>query len=38
MKIECYISVIAQEYDCKIFTLDERFKEIQRIADINLVL
>jgi tRNA(fMet)-specific endonuclease VapC len=36
--IDCYISVIAQEYNCKIFTLDERFKEIQRIADINLVL
>lgn len=36
--IDCYISVIAQEYDCKIFTLDEHFKEIQRITDVGLVL
>ena len=36
--IDCYISVIAKEYNCKIFTLDEHFKEIQRVTDINLVL
>ncbi|HET6459734.1 MAG TPA: PIN domain-containing protein [Syntrophales bacterium] len=34
---DCYIAVIAQEYDCEIFTLDVHFKEIQRYIDINLV-
>ena len=34
---DCYIAVIAQEYDCQIFTLDVHFKEIQKYIDINLV-
>jgi len=36
--IDCYISVIAQENNCKILTLDEHFKEIQRLTDVDLVL
>lgn len=32
-----YIAVIAQEYGCKIFTLNRHFREIQSIADISLV-
>ena len=35
--LDCYISTIAQEYGCKIFTLNRHFREIQRIADISLV-
>ncbi len=35
---DCYISVIAQEHDCKIFTLDEHFKEIQKITNLDLIL
>lgn len=34
---DCYIAVIAQEYDCKIFTLNRHFKEIQRVMNISLV-
>jgi predicted nucleic acid-binding protein len=34
---DCYIAVIAQEYDCQIFTLDVHFKEMQKYIDINLV-
>lgn len=33
---DCYIAVIAQEYKCLIFTLDEHFKEIQKITNISL--
>lgn len=34
---DCYIAVMAQEYDCRIFTLDVHFKEIQKYADIDLI-
>lgn len=33
---DCYIAVIAQEYKCQIFTLDEHFKEIRKAIDISL--
>lgn len=35
--LDCYIALIAQEYGCKIFTLNRHFKEIQSIADILLI-
>jgi len=34
---DCYIAVIAKEYECQIFSLDEHFKDIQKILDIDLV-
>jgi tRNA(fMet)-specific endonuclease VapC len=34
---DCYIAVIAQEYGCKIFTLNRHFTEIQKIFDISLI-
>jgi tRNA(fMet)-specific endonuclease VapC len=34
---DCYIAVIAQEYDCRIFSFDEHFKDIQKGLNIHLV-
>ena len=34
---DCYIAVIAQEYDCRIFSFDEHFKDIQKSLNIRLV-
>jgi len=34
---DCYIAVIAQEYDCRIFSFDEHFKDIQKSLNIHLV-
>jgi predicted nucleic acid-binding protein len=34
---DCYIAVIAQEYDCHIFSFDEHFKDIQKSFDIHLI-
>ena len=34
---DCYIGVIAQEYNCRILSLDEHFKDIQKGLDIQLV-
>lgn len=34
--IDCYIAVIAQENGCAIFTLDDHFKEIQKVIPITL--
>lgn len=34
---DCYIAVIAQEYDCQIFSLDEHFKDIQKALNIQLI-
>jgi len=34
---DCYIAVIAQEYGCKILTLNRHFKEIQSLIDILLI-
>lgn len=33
----CYIAIIAQEYECRIFTLDEHFRDIQMSPDISLI-
>ncbi len=35
--LDCYIGAIAQEHECKIFSLNRHFKEIQSIADISLI-
>ena len=32
---DCYIAVIAREYGCKIFTLDEHFKKIDKTQLVN---
>ena len=34
---DCYIAVIAQEYECKILTLNRHFREIQSVFDISLI-
>jgi predicted nucleic acid-binding protein len=34
---DCYIAVIAQEYECTIFSLNRHFKEIQTLIDISLI-
>jgi predicted nucleic acid-binding protein len=34
---DCYIAIIAQEQGCRVFTLDEHFKEIQKVIDIALL-
>jgi tRNA(fMet)-specific endonuclease VapC len=35
--IDCYIAVIALEFDCQIFSLDEHFKDIQKGLNIGLL-
>jgi len=35
--VDCYIAVLAEEYHCKIFSLDEHFKEIKRFLKIEIV-
>jgi hypothetical protein len=35
--LDCYIAVIAQENGCAILTLDEHFKEIQKVIPIVLL-
>jgi tRNA(fMet)-specific endonuclease VapC len=34
---DCYIAVIAQEYNCHIFSLDEHFGDIQKTFNIHLL-
>jgi len=34
---DCYIAVIAKEYDCRILSLDEHFKDIQKSLAIQLM-
>lgn len=34
--VDCYIAVIANENNCKIFSLDEHFKDIKRFLKIDL--
>jgi len=36
MNNNCY-AVIAQEYDCQIFSLDEHFKDIQKALNVHLI-
>jgi len=35
--LDCYIAVIAQENACAILTLDDHFKEIQRLTPLDLL-
>lgn len=35
--MDCYLSVIAQENNCKIFTLDKHFKDIKKFLKIELI-
>ncbi len=35
--LDCYIAIIAQEFGCKIFTLNRHFKDIQKVIPILLV-
>ena len=35
--LDCYIAIIAQEFGCKIFTLNRHFKDIQKVISILLV-
>lgn len=34
---DCYIAMIAKDYGCHIFSLDEHFKDIQKSVDIDLI-
>jgi hypothetical protein len=34
---DCYIAIMAQQHNCRIFTLDEHFKEIRIAIGIELV-
>ncbi len=36
--VDCYIAVIASENNCKIFSLDERFKSIKRFLKLELFI
>ena len=36
--VDCYISVLASEHDCKIFSLDEHFTTIKRFLKIELLV
>ncbi len=35
--VDCFISIIAQENDCLIFTLDKHFKDIKNFIKIKLM-
>ena len=35
--IDCYIAILARENNCKIFSLDEHFREIRRVEKIELL-
>lgn len=35
--VDCYIAVLASENSCKIFTLDEHFKDIKKFLKIELL-
>ncbi|MBI4824137.1 MAG: PIN domain-containing protein [Nitrospirae bacterium] len=35
--LDCYIAVLAMEHDCKIFSLDEHFKNIKRFLKVELI-
>ena len=35
--LDCYIAIIAQEFGCKIFTLNRHFKDIQKVISILLI-
>ena len=35
--LDCYIAIIAQEFRCKIFTLNRHFKDIQKVLPVTLI-
>ena len=35
--LDCYIAVIAKENACAVLTLDDHFKEIQRVMPLSLI-
>lgn len=35
--MDCYLTVLAQEYGCSILTLDKHFNDIKRFVSIDLV-
>jgi predicted nucleic acid-binding protein len=35
--LDCYIAIIAQEFDCKIFTLNRHFRDIQKALPVLLI-
>ena len=35
--VDCYIAILARETGCKIFSLDEHFKEIRKFERIDLL-
>jgi len=35
--VDCYIAVLANENNCKIFTLDEHFRDIEKFLKIGLL-
>jgi predicted nucleic acid-binding protein len=35
--MDCYLAVISQENNCKIFTLDRHFKDIKKFLKIELI-
>jgi predicted nucleic acid-binding protein len=35
--LDCYVAVIAQENACAILTLDDHFKEIQKVMPLDLI-
>ncbi len=35
--LDCYIAVIAQENGCAVLTLDEHFKEIQKVMPLDFI-
>ncbi len=35
--LDCYIAVIAQENSCAILTMDDHFKEIQKVTSLTLI-
>lgn len=36
--VDCYIAVIANENNCKIFSLDEHFKSIKKFLKFELIV
>lgn len=36
--VDCYIAVLAEEYNCKIFSLDGHFRSIKKFLKIELLV
>jgi len=35
--LDCYIAIMAQQFECKIFTLNRHFKAIKKVTNISLI-